>query len=90
MNAGRNGCLAFRDDQCLVSDWIHTSPCIVAYRANPLRVQDKSTKATTGTADNSYSHKHKKQRVNTIESEESDEEEAEAKSEHGIVDLTDD
>jgi len=88
MNAGRNGCLAFRDDQCLESDCIHTPPCIAAYRANPLRVKDKSTKATTGTADNSYSHKHKKQRVDTTESEESDKEEAE-ENEREIVDLID-
>ena len=71
MNAARNGCLAFRDVQCLVSDCIHTPSCIVAHRPNAERVQDKSTKASTGTADNSKSRKRK--RV----SSESDEEEAE-------------
>jgi len=51
MNAGRNGCKAFRDPQCLTSDCIHTPPCIVAHRANPDRVMDKSTVASGGTSD---------------------------------------
>jgi len=84
MNAGRNGCLAFRDAQCLESDCIHTPPCIVAYKANPLRVKDKSTKVSTGTADNSKSRKRRR-----INNESADEEEAED-DEREVVDLISD
>jgi len=53
LNAGRNGCQAFRDLECLISDCIHTPACIVAHTANPDRVVDKSTVASRGTSDNS-------------------------------------
>jgi len=53
MNAGRNGCRAFRDQERLISDCIHTPPCIVAHTANPDRVLDKSTVASPGTTDSS-------------------------------------
>ncbi len=42
-NANRNGCLAFRDDNCLESDCAHEPRCIVAFKANEERVPDKST-----------------------------------------------
>jgi hypothetical protein len=90
MNAGRNGCLAFRDDQCLVSDCIHIPPCIVAYTTNLKRVKDKSTKASTGIADNSidsFFKPRKKQRVSN--ESETDEEEAED-DDHETVELPSD
>jgi len=62
MNAGRNGCLAFRDPQCLISDCIHTPACIVAHTANTDRVVDKSTVASEGTSDNSNSTPRKRKR----------------------------
>jgi len=55
-NAVRNGCRAFRDEDCLVSDCIHHPPCIVAHVENEHRVKDKSTKASSSPASRKRKH----------------------------------
>jgi len=47
LNSVRNRCLAFRDEECLISDCIHSPPCIVAFKENEHRVKDKSTVHST-------------------------------------------
>jgi len=84
MNAGRNGCLAFRDQECLISDCLQTPPCIVAHRANPDRVMDKFTVASTGTSDTASLTPTKRKR----ESESTDIATGTEESKQDEVDLT--
>ncbi len=97
LNSGRNGCSAFRDAECLVSDCIHGPHfCIAAHSSNPDRVPDQSTVASTGTADNSNpttTSARKRKREEDTEEEEvesSDEEEEKVAVREEIVISDDD
>jgi len=79
INSARNGCLAFRDAECLISDCIHNPPCIVAFRENMQRVRDRSTvTSTSGILYNSTNTVHnRKRKLSAISSAEGEEEDDE-------------
>jgi len=86
LNTGRDGCLAFRDVECLGSDCIHQPQfCIVAHKSNPDRVKDRSTVTSMGTADNSKSPSNARKRKRGEDAAE----EEESTDEEEVIDLTD-